>query len=75
MCSASLSLRKSDQCVGENLPSGRFAPFAHAKQSFERTVKYVILAKADRSLEKLVKYVSFGHQKALIRGPDTTQRG
>jgi hypothetical protein len=44
-------------------------------QSLERTVKYVLFSKAERSLEKLVKYVSFGHQKAIIRGPDTTQRG
>ena len=74
-CSASRSLRKNDQCIGENRPSGRFAPFAQATHGLETKVKTMILSKVERGLEKLVKYQSFKHQNAIIRGPDTTKRG
>ena len=65
---------KNNECVCENRPSGRFAPFAQATQGLERIVKYVFFSKAERSLEKLVKYVSFKHQNAIIRGPDTAKK-
>ena len=68
------SLRKNHQCLGQNRPSGRFAPFAQATEGLERTIKYVFFSTAERSLEKFAKYVPFRHQNAIIRGPDTAKK-